>query len=135
MKIIERNRDLDALIAEKIMGKKLFFHKVWSLDGNDKSYLETIGPFLNSQEDCRSVNIEVPHYSQDPVEAVKVLEKLREVGIFIQLTATPDGYEGRYRDEIVQAMSLPEAICKLALEVRRSLPNDEFLQGSTKRSG
>lgn len=131
MKVTESDRDLDALVAEKVMGKKLFFHKVWNLDGNDKPYLETIGPFLNSQEDCLSVNIEVPRYSEDAAEAVKVLERLRKVGVLIQLIATLDGYEGRYRDEIVQAKGLPEAICKIALKARGDLPSNRSLQDSS----
>jgi hypothetical protein len=68
---MEAGRELDALIAEKVMGLKLYRHEYYGLSGK----LEPDGPFLNPQG-LESVNREIPNYSKDIAAAWEVVKKI-----------------------------------------------------------
>jgi len=105
------SRDMDALIAEKVMGKRVFFDKPWGW-----MYAEqNINKWTN-----------VKHYSTHMLSAMDILELYDfytlDKGtdyLSTQYGATIDicMEDGTYSQITARGRSLPEAICKASLIV------------------
>ena len=103
------SRDMDALIAEKVMGKRVFFDKPWGW-----MYAEqNINKWTN-----------VKHYSTHMLSAMDILELYDfytlDKGtdyLSTQYGATIDicMEDGTYSQITARARSIPEAICKASL--------------------
>ena len=112
------SREIDSLIAEKVMELKVFFH----LNGN----VPKVYPDDDYNKDFPDNKhfIECPHYSTNIQDSWLVVEKMKEKGCFIAIQNEPPGekkenwlvvFESRceYKDINI---SLPMAICKAALK-------------------
>lgn len=105
-------RQLDALVAEKVMGLDMVEDTLPQL------------PKYYRPEYERTIFTDVPLYSTEISAALEVLEKMRNNKIYLDIRIWPDEYQVLpHQDEnnklierwIVQRPSLPEAICKAAL--------------------
>ncbi len=110
---LQAGRELDALVAEKVMG--------WKLAGGNAA-MRAVGapPYYLIDGMPRGL----PHLSADIAAAWGVVEKLRAAGLCIDVSADVDGrfYLRVWRDnslkaEIKNVDTAPLAICLAALEV------------------
>lgn len=108
------DRELDALVAEKVMGLSVEWVKA-----GDKSYIGTFisdGPV--TLEGLHKVSI--PHYSTDIAAAWTVVERMRDDSKWntFKLVWNTDGVRVSFRDDDnrVWGESAPRAICLAALK-------------------
>lgn len=112
--MMKSGRELDALVAEKVMG--------WT---GIKPYLKSVGQheFLTYvgwfQEDGLP-KVEIPHYSTDIAEAWKVVEKFKG-DRDIRIDSDFDGgywvYPSPVFNKPIHAKTAPHAICLAALNI------------------
>lgn len=129
------SRELDAEVAEKVMGWKLVtaycrpkfkpsLDRPGTLlaDYDDKGeHRQLVGPngevyWLDAEEMNR---IELPVYSTDIAAAWMVVERMKELGYPFELGDSEEGYYATYWNETsapVYGSSMPECICKAAIE-------------------
>lgn len=112
--------ELDALIAEKVMGLKLHIHRYYGLSGK----LEPSGPYLEPQDWGGSVPTRPKPYSTDIAAAWRVVERLRELGWIVDLFDEGRGWSVSFeRDRTISsannqadALTAPHAICLAAMK-------------------
>lgn len=135
-------RALDAEVAEKVMGwafaKSKHGHWRVYVPGEDRMREEGYGWAQFSEVDCGALNrewweeTEVPEFSTSIADAWKVVEKMRERGVYIDVECTESMYLSRawwagetyydiWRQEIQAAEAAPEAICRVALAALEAL--------------
>lgn len=109
-------RELDALVAEKVMGYRVLSR--WDADGTIKHLVD--------ENQCEVDPPEFPHFSTDIAVAWEVLEKLRTDNAAVHLLASSPALkgEGHFRCIVwahielcydANAATAPHAICLAAL--------------------
>lgn len=96
-------RELDALIAEEVMGWRIF------PDGPNGE-MHTI-----DANQCECHEYDIPHYSTDIAAAWKVVEKLSQIGSVFK-DENPFWGCALASGEIIQGVSAPHAICLASLK-------------------
>ena len=129
---LEAGRELDALIAEKVMGWKWFLDAANLGSGPQYRYLDEPKQWWNPPRlewdgvskiaiAHRPTEYQPPEYSSDIAAAWEVVEKLREMGFPVHIQCGQYhygvvGYRDVLKDEWVWAKSAPLAICRAALK-------------------
>ena len=109
--------EIDKLVAEKVMG----WHIVEIRDGGRNQFVDSDGHYqhivsrYDYYEDGEDFNTICWHPSESILWAWEVVEKLKEYSLWIDLNASPDGYQVGFADYFVFAESAPLAICRAAL--------------------
>lgn len=109
MTLPEPGRDLDALVAEKVMG--------WFKDRYSEYW------FPPGTNITNGAVVDLPHYSTSIEAAWEVVEKLKEGVLYFELVRTPDGWISQFYSEakydpapIEDAPTAPHAIAVAALK-------------------
>ena len=122
----QANRDIDALVAEKVMGYKWWKHTLWPttdkvvrmLRLNTSPYYNTV---LADGDEPLSPNwvANVPHYSTDIKDAFEIVVHFLKYAYGFELTWLEAGeeWECSIGDKYAIAQTAPLAICSAALLV------------------
>jgi hypothetical protein len=110
-------RELDAVIAEKVMGWTRLSHPYGEQTHKTLDGRTILADFLSAPD-----GMKLPHYSTDISAAWEVVEKLRELGWYLAIHSDPKrGYFATIprADGIqIESETAPHAICLAALKAK-----------------
>ncbi len=121
MSELKPGRELDALVAEKVMGLKIVV-KVWGTGKKYRSFSVGEPDYIYSSDRPEGELINsVPRYSTDIAAAWEVVEKLGQHFQLFSPTDNRPSWEARFRDGrfklvTAEAATGPHAICLAALK-------------------
>lgn len=138
---LSAGRELDALVAERVMGREVLYQSgnISRTANDDGQHAEMwVGrptTLERCQKDCSEWNTGMrlrlkpmpkgnPRYSTDIAAAMQVVEKLRGQSLAVSIMDTDAGAGGNWsvtfdspvRGFEAECLSLPEAICRAALQ-------------------